>query len=88
MLWHTDHPVTYIGTSVGWPDQNYFGRRFKAHYGPAASTYRARFSQTLVQPGSWPSDAREGGIQALSRQPFPGPRCPDEPGADPGQASG
>jgi AraC family L-rhamnose operon transcriptional activator RhaR len=48
MLLHTDHPVTHIGTSVGWPDQNYFARRFKAHYGLAASTYRARFSHTAV----------------------------------------
>ncbi|HEX5115414.1 MAG TPA: AraC family transcriptional regulator [Pseudonocardiaceae bacterium] len=55
MLLHTDQPVTQIGTSVGWPDQNYFARRFKAHYGLAASTYRARFSHTAVHLQSWPA---------------------------------
>jgi AraC family L-rhamnose operon transcriptional activator RhaR len=48
LLLHTDAPVTQIGNSVGWPDQNYFARRFKAHYGLAASTYRARFSHSVV----------------------------------------
>ncbi len=38
-----------IGRSVGWPDQNYFARRFKAHYGLSASTYRERFSPTTVR---------------------------------------
>jgi AraC family L-rhamnose operon transcriptional activator RhaR len=44
LLLHTDQPVTCIGHAVGWPDQNYFARRFKAHYGLAATTYRARFA--------------------------------------------
>jgi AraC family L-rhamnose operon transcriptional activator RhaR len=55
MLLHTDQPVAQIGHSVGWPDQNYFARRFKAHYGLAASTYRARFSHTTVHMQSWPA---------------------------------
>jgi AraC family L-rhamnose operon transcriptional activator RhaR len=55
MLLHTDQPVTQIGHSVGWPDQNYFARRFKTHYGLAASTYRARFSHTVVHMSSSPS---------------------------------
>lgn len=54
MLLHTDQPITQIGHSVGWPDQNYFARRFKAHYGLAASTYRARFSPTAAHLKSWP----------------------------------
>jgi AraC-like DNA-binding protein len=37
-------PVTSIGRAVGWPDQNYFARRFKAHYGLSATTYRKRFA--------------------------------------------
>jgi AraC family L-rhamnose operon transcriptional activator RhaR len=57
MLLHTDQPVTLIGHSVGWPDQNYFARRFKAHYGLPASTYRARFSPTVVHMSSWSPDA-------------------------------
>jgi AraC-like DNA-binding protein len=44
LLLHTDQPVTAIGRAVGWPDQNYFARRFKAHYGLSATTYRNRFA--------------------------------------------
>ncbi len=44
-LLHSDQPVTCIGREVGWPDQNYFARRFKAHYGLSATTYRTRFAQ-------------------------------------------
>jgi AraC family L-rhamnose operon transcriptional activator RhaR len=44
LLLHSDEPVTCIGRAVGWPDQNYFARRFKAHYGLSATTYRARFA--------------------------------------------
>lgn len=46
-LLHTDAPINKIGESVGWPDQNYFARRFKSHFGLSASTYRARFTHTL-----------------------------------------
>jgi AraC family L-rhamnose operon transcriptional activator RhaR len=46
-LLHTDQPINRIGESVGWPDQNYFARRFKSHYGLSASTYRSRFTRTL-----------------------------------------
>jgi AraC family L-rhamnose operon transcriptional activator RhaR len=50
-LLHTDQPINRIGESVGWPDQNYFARRFKSHYGLSASTYRARFTRKLgIQP--------------------------------------
>jgi AraC family transcriptional regulator, L-rhamnose operon transcriptional activator RhaR len=44
LLLHSDEPVTCIGRAVGWPDQNYFARRFKAHYGLSATTYRKRFA--------------------------------------------
>ncbi len=46
-LLHTDQPINRIGESVGWPDQNYFARRFKSHYGLSASTYRERFTRAL-----------------------------------------
>jgi len=48
MLLHSDEPVTSIGRAVGWPDQNYFARRFKAHYGLSATTYRKRFATKAV----------------------------------------
>jgi AraC family L-rhamnose operon transcriptional activator RhaR len=48
-LLHTDQPINRIGESVGWPDQNYFARRFKSHYGLSASTYRARFTARLAR---------------------------------------
>jgi AraC family transcriptional regulator, L-rhamnose operon transcriptional activator RhaR len=44
LLLHSDEPVTSIGRTVGWPDQNYFARRFKAHYGLSTTTYRKRFA--------------------------------------------
>ncbi|WP_045742668.1 AraC family transcriptional regulator [Actinoplanes rectilineatus] len=44
LLLHTTDPITQIAQSVGWPDQNYFARRFRAHYGLSASTYRRRFT--------------------------------------------
>jgi AraC family L-rhamnose operon transcriptional activator RhaR len=44
LLLHSAEPITWIGRAVGWPDQNYFARRFKAHYGLSATTYRKRFA--------------------------------------------
>jgi AraC family L-rhamnose operon transcriptional activator RhaR len=46
MLLHGDQPMNEIGEAVGWPDQNYFARRFKAHFGVSGTTYRARFAHT------------------------------------------
>ncbi|WP_064741869.1 AraC family transcriptional regulator [Hamadaea tsunoensis] len=43
MLLYTDEPISHIADAIGWPDQNYFARRFKAHFGLPASVYRDRF---------------------------------------------
>lgn len=48
-LLHSDLPISRIGESVGWPDQNYFARRFRSHYGLSASTYRARFTKKVTR---------------------------------------
>jgi AraC family L-rhamnose operon transcriptional activator RhaR len=45
-LLHTDEPISRIGEAVGWPDQNYFARRFKSHYGLSATDYRSRFTRS------------------------------------------
>jgi AraC family L-rhamnose operon transcriptional activator RhaR len=43
-------PMAYLAqvraeqAAVGWSDQNYFARRFKAHYGLTATNYRTRFA--------------------------------------------
>lgn len=47
-LLHTDHSIAHIARSVGWPDQNYFARRFKVHFGLSASEYRARFTDNAM----------------------------------------
>jgi len=44
LLLHSGEPITAIGSAVGWPDQNYFARRFKAHYGISATSYRKQFA--------------------------------------------
>jgi AraC family transcriptional regulator, L-rhamnose operon transcriptional activator RhaR len=48
LLLHSDEPITCISRAVGWPDQNYFARRFKAHYGLTATTYRKRFATEVI----------------------------------------
>ena len=60
LLLHTDQPVTQIGRSVGWPDQNYFARRFKAHFGLSATIYRSRFADSARQLQPWPAAGRSG----------------------------
>ncbi|HEU5471950.1 MAG TPA: AraC family transcriptional regulator [Actinophytocola sp.] len=52
LLLHTDEPIAHIAHTVGWPDQNYFARRFKAHFGLNASAYRNRFTHNAVRLAS------------------------------------
>ena len=47
MLLHGDQSMHEIGHAVGWPDQNYFARRFKAHFGLSGTAYRERFAPTV-----------------------------------------
>ena len=49
MLLHGDESMSEIGQTVGWPDQNYFARRFKAHFGLSGTTYQERFARTARQ---------------------------------------
>ena len=58
LLLHSDEPITAIGRAVGWPDQNYFARRFKAHYGLSATTYRKRFATAAAHPHHHDTPAR------------------------------
>ncbi len=55
LLLDTTDPVSQIGQAVGWPDQNYFARRFKAHFGLSATAYRKRFTSNRAQLGAWPN---------------------------------
>jgi AraC family L-rhamnose operon transcriptional activator RhaR len=59
LLLHSDESVTHIGQAVGWPDQSTSARRFKAHYGLSATTYRARFAKRADRLDLWPSAAGE-----------------------------
>ena len=55
LLLHSDQSIMQIGHTVGWPDQNYFARRFKAHYGLSATEYRANFSRDAARMRTWSS---------------------------------
>jgi AraC family L-rhamnose operon transcriptional activator RhaR len=82
LLLHTDDPVTAIGRAVGWPDQNYFARRFKAHYGLSATTYRKRFAAwAAAHPASLVK-----GQAARPAEPAGSGRRPGHPAAAAAQA--
>lgn len=45
LLINTERPVNEVGDMVGWPDANYFTRRFRAEFGVTPTVYRARHAQ-------------------------------------------
>jgi AraC family transcriptional regulator, L-rhamnose operon transcriptional activator RhaR len=67
LLLHTDQPVTQIGRSVGWPDPNYFARRFRAHFGQSATTYRSRFADSTRQLQPRPDTGHPGRPRRTTR---------------------
>jgi AraC family L-rhamnose operon transcriptional activator RhaR len=50
LLLRTDLPLSGVGERVGWPDPNYFARRFKAHFGMSATAYRVKMG--AIRSGS------------------------------------
>lgn len=46
LLLNTQDMVAQIAATVGWLDQNYFARRFRAHFGLSPSAYRARSTRS------------------------------------------
>jgi AraC family transcriptional regulator, L-rhamnose operon transcriptional activator RhaR len=54
LLAETEQPLAQIGEAVGWPDPNYFARRFKALYGLTPSSYR-RGSMASAGTGAGPA---------------------------------
>lgn len=45
LLRQTELPVGDVGMQVGWPDANYFARRFRQHFGLSPSAYRRRSAE-------------------------------------------
>lgn len=55
LLKHSEHTIGEVGNLVGWPDANYFTRRFRAEFGLTPTTYRKRFAQVANALGVDPS---------------------------------
>ena len=63
LLLRTEQSVAQIAQAVGWPDPNYFARRFKSHFGLSASDYRSGFSHNAIRFAS--------GTVVMSNQAMP-----------------
>ncbi len=45
LLTRSEYSMSEVGSLVGWPDANYFTRRFRAEFGLTPTAYRKRFSK-------------------------------------------
>jgi AraC family L-rhamnose operon transcriptional activator RhaR len=63
LLLRSNLAVNDVALQVGWPDPNYFARRFKAHFGLSASQYRTQFGHEAPIAEPCPS------LQPLMQQP-------------------
>jgi AraC-like DNA-binding protein len=48
LLLRTRRSVAEVGDLVGWPDANYFTRRFRSQFGVSPTDYRRRFGGATV----------------------------------------
>jgi len=58
LLVRSGQSVGEVGNLVGWPDANYFTRRFRAEFGLTPSAYRTRFANVPGIPGNGNSKPR------------------------------
>jgi len=61
LLANSEHPVGEVGNLVGWPDANYFTRRFRKEFGLSPSAYRSRFLKTRAASKRGKSDLSQSG---------------------------
>ena len=47
LLVESDQPINNIAIQIGWPDPNYFARRFKEYFGMTATEYRIKKREML-----------------------------------------
>lgn len=51
LLIESARPVGEVGQAVGWPDANYFSRRFHAQFGLTPTAYRRRYARVEMAVG-------------------------------------
>jgi AraC family L-rhamnose operon transcriptional activator RhaR len=64
LLVRTTLPINQIGEAIGWPDPNYFARRFKAHFGVNATIYRGQLQQSGLHMPMNSQSNENGRLQA------------------------
>ncbi|WP_157895194.1 AraC family transcriptional regulator [Verrucomicrobium sp. GAS474] len=60
LLSQTDRRISEVASDVGWPDPNYFARRFRLYFGISASEYRARQIRHAAEAKANPDDVLFG----------------------------